>query len=391
MKTIILSLLSVFLLTNHTIAFTESSYEEHVSYSSFYFNNSIVFTENQIEFAIFPDGQFDFSFNGYGNGFAIGGSVNNFSFNTGFNYNPYIQYDAFGAVIQIENTPIFYDNFGRVVQIGNVRVRYNRFGQLYSVGGLNVVFSNNVIVNYNGFINPFNRFYVFRPWHRYYAVPPVNYCITNARPYRLYYRPVRHAYYRPYTNNERFSSLNSRRSYANTGRINTNYSDKYRQVARSANEKQVRRDYKAGNYSRIVPNRTVKSNRKLSSSHGNTNLKRSSHKKQNNVTTRNRSSSTIDSQKTNKTNSRVNTSYVLKRSNTAVKKTSSPNRSVSSKSVPNKKTVTENNSARYSINRGYSQNRSGSNKTRKTSKLSKNSRKFKTKDTSKKRSTRGAN
>jgi hypothetical protein len=67
-----------------------------------------VFVENQIEFAVFPDGQFDFAMLGYGSNRSFRFFDKCLSvFNAGFNFNPYIQYDDFGAVIQIQNTPSF--------------------------------------------------------------------------------------------------------------------------------------------------------------------------------------------------------------------------------------------------------------------------------------------
>ena len=55
MKTIILSVLAVFLLTNQSINASELKSEEYINYGSLFYNNSIVFVENQIEFAVFPD------------------------------------------------------------------------------------------------------------------------------------------------------------------------------------------------------------------------------------------------------------------------------------------------------------------------------------------------
>jgi|AVFP01.1.fsa_nt_gi hypothetical protein len=244
MKTLIFTFVSVFLLTNFSQATVDNELTIGLNYNAMAYNNSVTFVENQIEFAVFPDGQFDFAMLGYGSNRALGFSTNAFSFNAGFNFNSYIQYDDFGAVIQIQNTPIFYDHFGRVTHIGNIGIRYNRFGRLIGVGGLNVVFNNNVIVNYAGFINPFNRFYVYRPWHRFYRIPPVNYCVVYQRPYRRFYRPVRYAFYRPYVQNHRYSPVERRRSYAATnGRFRSEVSRRYRQSPRNANERRIAKDY----------------------------------------------------------------------------------------------------------------------------------------------------
>ena len=146
MKTILFTFLSIVVLNNFSNAETGNHLDSFTTYGSFLNQNAVVFEENKIEFAIFADGQFDFALPSYNSGWSVTLTNSGFSFNTGFNYNPYIQYDNFGAVIQIENTPIYYDNFGRVSQIGYVGIRYNRFGHLIGVGGLNVAFHNSTIV-----------------------------------------------------------------------------------------------------------------------------------------------------------------------------------------------------------------------------------------------------
>lgn len=177
--------------------------------------NNFIFVESGIEFSLFPDGQFDFHMANYTNNVNV--SVNSpnvsISFNTGYDYNGFVQYDEFGAIIQIENTPIFYDYYGRVVRVGNVSMRYNNFGYLTSVGGLYIHYNRyNQFTYCSGFINPFNRIYVYRPWHRYYRIPAFDYCVVYNRPYRQHYAPVRYRYSTPYTNNyRRQSAVASRR------------------------------------------------------------------------------------------------------------------------------------------------------------------------------------
>ena len=103
-------------------------------------NNSFVFNEQGIEFAVFKDGQFDFNvlrhcqnLNRYSNHNGI-----NISFNTGYDYGAYVQYDTYGAVIQIENTPIYYDYYGRISQAGTVHINYNHRGNVSWIGGMNI-------------------------------------------------------------------------------------------------------------------------------------------------------------------------------------------------------------------------------------------------------------
>jgi len=120
------------------------------------YGNSFIFVEQGVEFAVFPDGQFDFNVRDYGPNFsayADFGNVN-ISFNTGYSYDAYVQYDDYGAVIQIENVPVYYDYYGRIIQAGNVHIRYNNFGRVVRVGGLYVHYNRYNRFSYcSGFIN----------------------------------------------------------------------------------------------------------------------------------------------------------------------------------------------------------------------------------------------
>lgn len=186
------------------------------------YSNSFIFNEGGIEFAVFPDGQFDF--NHLNNAPQFSAMINNrnanISFNTGFNYDAFVQYDSYGAVIQIENTPVFYDGYGRIIQAGNVFINYNN-GWVNRVGNLNVFYNRpGVILRTSGFINNYNRFYVYQPWHGYYGIPLVNNCIVWNNPYRLNYNPFRFGWnhHRNHWNNPNyyngpFSRPNVRRNF----------------------------------------------------------------------------------------------------------------------------------------------------------------------------------
>lgn len=91
------------------------------------YDNSFIFNEGGIEFAVFPDGQFDFNY--LNDGPQFGTVINtpnvSISFNSGYDYDAYVQYDSYGAVIQIENTPIYYDSYGRIIQAGDVFINYH--------------------------------------------------------------------------------------------------------------------------------------------------------------------------------------------------------------------------------------------------------------------------
>ncbi|WP_379953188.1 hypothetical protein [Dokdonia sp. R78006] len=190
-----LALLFIGLLT-----FSASTYaaEEDTSIrrGTVYDGSKYIFVENGIEFSVFPDGEFDFYIPQYVEGVSL--SVNagpvGISFNTGFDYDPYVQYDEYGAVIQVEDTPLYYDNYGRLAQAGDVRINY-RDNRISRVGGLQIYYNNRgLFSHYTGFINVYNRNYVFHPYHNYYYRPVFNRCLVFNTPYRRYYTPVRYNY-----------------------------------------------------------------------------------------------------------------------------------------------------------------------------------------------------
>lgn len=238
----------IFLLAG-VIFFSASGWANHSSYGfelksnqwNTIRNQSFIFIEDGIEFSIFQDGQFDFFIPRQGPNVSIGFASNNvnFSFNTGYNYNPYVQYDNFGAIIQIHNTPIFYDYYGRVNQVGNIFIDYNNSGFVNRIGGLRLFYRNNVLWNQRGFINRVNRRYVWKPWHRYYSIPSAQFCLVSLRPYRQYYRPVRHIYYRPYANNYRDFDLDSRHVNSRQRTSHTR-SQRYAQSPRNRTEINIR-------------------------------------------------------------------------------------------------------------------------------------------------------
>ncbi|GGH41534.1 hypothetical protein [Mangrovimonas yunxiaonensis] len=185
------------------------------------YGNSFIFVEGGIEFSIFPDGQFDFYMPQYGPNVnvAINTPGVSISFNSGYDYNGYVQYDAYGAIVQIEHVPVFYDFYGRVNRIGNIYINYNGFGFVSRVGGLYVHYRNRVFSHYTGFINVYNRHYVYRPWHRHYVVPSASHCVVYHKPYRKHYKPQRHHFTSPYRNNyRRTTAVASRRGHTITRR-----------------------------------------------------------------------------------------------------------------------------------------------------------------------------
>ncbi|WP_088341245.1 hypothetical protein [Robiginitalea sediminis] len=179
---------------------------------AFRYGNSFIFVENGITFSVYPDGEFDFHIDRYaGISAHIGAGPVGVTFNTGFDYNPYVQYDDYGAVIQVEHTPVFYDFYGRVNRIGDIRIWY-RNGLAYRIGGMRIFYNPGGYYDYHtGFINVYNRVYVYRPFHRLFIRPALGFCMVYNRPYRRFYQPLRYTYYRPYR-------FNARRHYVAVGK-----------------------------------------------------------------------------------------------------------------------------------------------------------------------------
>ena len=219
-------------------------------------DNSMTFVENGITFSIFKNGEFDFFINELGNGIGVsyespGVSI---SYNSGFDYDPYIQYDTYGAVIQIENTPIYYDNFGRINRAGTINIHYNS-GRLNRIGNLNIFYNNYGRYSHcNGYINNFNRTYVYHPYHNWFIRPYIGFNIVRFNSYRHNYSPYRHTYYRDHRyayrhSNDRFDIRQRKRNTYKTHsskRRNQVHND-YRRTA-SNNSKGVKR----GNTRRIA-------------------------------------------------------------------------------------------------------------------------------------------
>lgn len=165
--------------------------------------DAFVFDEMGVTFSVYPDGEFDFYLAGAHQSATIGNGYVSATFNSGYNYNPYVQYDDFGAVIQVENVPVWYDYYGRVTQIGDVMINY-RNRMVCQVGGMYVHYNRHGHYAYHtGFINTWNPYFVYRPFYVAFTRPVINMCFVRTTPYRQYYTPVRYTYYRPYVRNTR--------------------------------------------------------------------------------------------------------------------------------------------------------------------------------------------
>lgn len=293
MKNLVLLFTAILLGTTGVVA--KSTIEDKVATRNAYFNNnSFIFVENGITFSVFPDGEFDFYIEN-----QVIGRRNGITFNSGFDYSPFAQYDDYGAVIQVENVPIFYDFHGRVTQIGDVDIRY-RNGRVRRLGGMAVFYNNNGFFDYHtGFINMYNRHYVYRPFHRWFARPALGFNLVWNRPYRRFYTPIRYTYYNPYRNN-------FRRSYVQVGREH-----RYNKVRRERaniyrNDKRV-----------AVRDNSYRSNRSVA--------KRSNSQRGNTISKRNndfRNGRSVASNSTTRTNRNTNATRTTttKRSSSTVKR-----------------------------------------------------------------------
>lgn len=197
MKKLTLVLASVFAISAQSMAHGNG----HASINSY--ADAFVFDEMGVTFSVYPDGEFDFYLAGNQQATTVSNGYVNVTYNSGYDYNPYVQYDDFGAVIQVENVPVWYDYYGRVNQIGDVMISY-RDRRVCRVGGLQVYYNNSGYYAYHtGFINTWNPYFVYRPFYACFARPAVNLCFVRISPYRQYYTPVRYTYYRPYVHNVR--------------------------------------------------------------------------------------------------------------------------------------------------------------------------------------------
>ena len=234
-----------------------------ISYG-FNYNNGEKFTfvERGITFSVFRNGEFDFYINPRND---VNTNINyglvSISYNSGYNYDPYVQYDDYGAILQIENVPIYYDYYGRIIGAGNVKINYNA-NRLVRIGGLHIYYNAyGYYSHYMGFINPYNRYYSYHPYHNYFVRPYYNNCVVSYNPYRRHYKPERHMYY----NDGRYyaKNYNKKRDYKKVeSRIRTSDSDK-RYQRQSSNNTAITRNSNRLDRLNLQPN--VKSMRNANS------------------------------------------------------------------------------------------------------------------------------
>jgi hypothetical protein len=229
---------------------TSKTYANGISATVYNSNdNSMTFVEDGITFSIFENGEFDFFINELGNGLGVsyespGVSI---SFNSGYDYDPYVQYDTYGAVVQIEGTPIYYDNYGRINRAGSINIHYNS-GRLNRIGNLNVFYNSYGRYSHcDGYINNFNRNYVYHPYHNWFVRPYIGFNIVRYNAYRYNYNPYRYTYYRDHRyaykhKGDRYDIRQRKRNTYNThsSKRRDRVHNDYRRTA-STNPKSVKR------------------------------------------------------------------------------------------------------------------------------------------------------
>ncbi|PCH51047.1 MAG: hypothetical protein COC22_05545 [Flavobacteriaceae bacterium] len=281
MKNKILIFAIIVLASLTTFASTNTS-----AYNRYYndYGNSFTFVERGITFSVFQNGEFDFYINQF-NDINIGYRNNNVnvSYNSGYNYDTYVQYDTYGAIIQIENTPIYYDYYGRVDRIGNINLNY-QYGKLARLGGLYVHYNSYGSYSYcSGYINTYNRNYVYHPYHNYFSRPLFEYRIVSYKPYRNYYKPNRYTYYKDHSRNNYNSIYNKRSNHNTKQRIATQNvpkrsNDRITSTERNSNRSSYNSNRTNGTHNKTIRNSTKRNTTGINSDRNSVAIKRSPRK-----------------------------------------------------------------------------------------------------------------
>ncbi len=170
---------------------------ETVSNSSldYYNGQRYIFMEGGIEFSVYPDGEFDFVVPQVITSLNINLNTGpaNISYNSGFDYDAFVQYDQYGAVIQIGNVPVYYDNWGRIIQAGSIYLNYDN-ELLARIGGLSIFYRGGNFAYNRGYINNYNRNLNPGYYANYFYRPYMDRCLVYTNPYRRYYHPTRYSY-----------------------------------------------------------------------------------------------------------------------------------------------------------------------------------------------------
>lgn len=368
---------SILLITISASAFSK---ERKNTFGRSYDGNAYIFVEGDVEFSVFPDGQFDFVYIGPQNGSQIilSSPQVNISYNSGYNYDTYIQYDMYGAVIQIENVPIYYDEYGRISSAGNVDIRYND-RRIVRVGGMHILYNHyGKFSHCSGVINTYNPYYVYHPWHVYYARPIYTHVIVYDYPYRKYYTPSRYSFHdhiRYYKNRNNTAYANGRRDFYQpgsrlhnkNGRItrNTNFNPNRRNtmISNTGKSNQVMQNNSVNdskitrNPNEVRKNNTISNSTTSTNTNNNRTTRTNSNSVKNKVTIPVRTSKTQNNQSSNNTalsnNSRSVRDISIQKT-TKIDRNNNQNRTNSK--APTRTTSRQNNTMNTSRSTSSSQN-----------------------------------
>lgn len=105
----------------------------------------VLFTYNNVDYAIFPDGRIEFEMpqrNVRSSHYRRSSTrrYNTYSTSILNNRRQFVRYNRKGQVVKIGNTRLFYNRLGMIKKVGNLDVGY-AYGVLNRVGGLEVLYN----------------------------------------------------------------------------------------------------------------------------------------------------------------------------------------------------------------------------------------------------------
>jgi len=173
-KITLLVVASILLLGSMAYASENPVFSDNTNRRGFYIDyrdaEPIIFKEREIEFMLFPNGEFDFNTRP-----TRPRMINAYGFPKGAYYGTSergvrIEHDNFGRVRRVGNVYINYDVYGKVKRIGTIYISYNSFA-VTRIGNMRIIYDRRGrIVNVFGFINYANNGYVYNPRGIHYSV-----------------------------------------------------------------------------------------------------------------------------------------------------------------------------------------------------------------------------
>jgi len=173
-KITLLVVASILLVGNMALASENPVFSDNTDRRGYYIDyrdaEPIIFREREIEFMLFPNGEFDFNTRPSRPRYHVNGT--NGAPGTRGYYGTSergirVEHDNFGRVRRVGNVYINYDAFGRVKRIGTIYMSYNSFA-VTKVGNMRIVYDRRGrIVDVYGFINHANGGYNYNPGTHY--------------------------------------------------------------------------------------------------------------------------------------------------------------------------------------------------------------------------------